>query len=189
MTCPTYECTSWSQGSTMFIRKNRPCWIHHTLTEGEGLPSVCGKWRTMCAQSLLDTSQPSACCLVPFFKSASAILQSTCCCCRTQRLLWKLKLMWHFKRGKEMWNVAISPQTIAAPLPAEYDPKGSHENRKRLRRLSGPSQVTNNHHHGRHSFWHLQYDTNADVDLNDHDDFNCPSQRRKEWCEEEANIE
>ena len=39
-----------------------------------------------CAQSLLDASQPSACCLVPFFKSASAILQSTCCCCKTQRL-------------------------------------------------------------------------------------------------------
>ena len=35
----------------------------------------------MCAQVLLDVSQPSACCLVSFFKSVSVILQSTCCCC------------------------------------------------------------------------------------------------------------
>ena len=41
----------------------------------------------MCDQVLLDVSQTSACCLVPFFKSVSAILQSTCYCCRTQRLL------------------------------------------------------------------------------------------------------
>ena len=41
----------------------------------------------MCAQALVDTSQPSVCCLVPFFKSTSVFLQSTCCCCKTQRLL------------------------------------------------------------------------------------------------------
>jgi hypothetical protein len=34
----------------------------------------------MCVQALLAVSQPSVCCLVPFFKSVSAILQSTCCC-------------------------------------------------------------------------------------------------------------
>ncbi len=52
-------------------------------------PSVWGRWRTMCAQILLElgASQPSACCLVPFFKNVSAILRSTCYCCRTQRLV------------------------------------------------------------------------------------------------------
>ncbi len=47
-------------------------------------PSTYGRWRTMCVQSLLDESKPSACWLVSFFKNASAILQSTCCCCKTQ---------------------------------------------------------------------------------------------------------
>jgi hypothetical protein len=36
---------------------------------------------------------------------------------------------------------------------------------------------------------HLQHVTNADVDVNYHDDFNCSSQRRKERYEEEAKIE
>ena len=29
LTFPTYECTCWSQGWTMFIRKNRPCWTQN----------------------------------------------------------------------------------------------------------------------------------------------------------------
>ena len=58
----------------------------HEQTDLLVLAVAIGVGISAAAQVLLGASQPSACCLVPFFKSASAILQSTCCCCRTQDL-------------------------------------------------------------------------------------------------------
>jgi hypothetical protein len=68
--------------------------------------SACVKCRSMRVHALLRVSYPSASCLVPFFKSASAILQSACCCCN-RHLLRRRRCAGAYERRLENVGVEV----------------------------------------------------------------------------------
>ena len=102
-TKPRYE--PWSSSiKIIIVSKTKP-------------PSDCGRCRTMCDQHLLDTSQPSVCWLVPFFKSGSSIFQSTCCC-------WLLKMYRLPSKMSQCDYWCIGVGCVGCPVKAWGDESG-----------------------------------------------------------------
>jgi hypothetical protein len=71
---------------TTLVRNLSPRWHQDTTTTGTSETDEMVFLSTHCAQSFLDESQPSPWCLVPLFKSTSAILQS--------RVDWQNRRSW-----------------------------------------------------------------------------------------------